>query len=84
MQRLVVRAVHRDQLLDTIGCECVHLGLEPGSAHRGHELLVGHLRTEHLFRRMPHRGEDDRAGVDHRAVEIEEYDRKTHETIVST
>jgi hypothetical protein len=27
---------------------------------------------------VPHRGEDDRAGIDHRAVEIEEYDRKTH------
>jgi hypothetical protein len=33
---------------------------------------------------MSHRGQDDRAGVDHRAVEVEENGFEPHASIVST
>ena len=78
MQRLVVRAVGDDELLDTVGRERAHLLLEPRAADRGHQLVVGRLESENLLRGVPHRREDDRAGIDDRAVEIEENDGTAH------
>ena len=78
VKRLVVRAVDGDELVDAVGSERVHLRLEPGPADGRHQLFVGRLGAEHLLRGMPHRGEDDRAGVDDGAVEVEQNDRKTH------
>ena len=78
VQRLVVRAIDVDQLVDLVRRKGVHLCLETRPADRSHQLLVRDLGAEDLLCRMSHRGEDDRAGVDHRAVEIEEDDRKTH------
>src|SRR5919197_1925428 len=78
VQRLVVRAVAPDELVDLVGREHGHLRLETGPADRAEELVVAELLTQHLARRMPHRGEDDRARVDDGAVEIEENDREAH------
>ncbi len=84
VQRLVVGAVDVDELLDPVGRERVHLRLEPRPADGLHQLLVGVLTAEHLASRVPHRGEDDRAGVDHGAVEVEEDGLEPHASIVST
>ena len=83
VERLVVGAVHVDELVDAVRVEIAHLGDEARAADRGaHELLVG-LAAEHRHGRVPHRGEDDRPRVDQGAVEIEEDDAATHEAIVS-
>jgi hypothetical protein len=71
VERLVVGAVDVHEPLDLVGRERAHLRLEPGAADRLQQLLVGVVPAEHLARRVPHRGEDDRAGVDYRAVEVE-------------
>ena len=52
--------------------------LEAGTTDGPEQLLVGVLAAEHLARRVPHRREDDRAGIDDRAVEIEEDGREPH------
>ena len=78
VQRLVVRAVDVHELLDPVGRERVHLRLEAGPADRLHQILVGVVAPENLARRVPHRGEDDPAGVDDRSVEVEEDDRESH------
>ena len=74
VQRLVVRAVDADELVDAVGVEGAQLRLEPRAADRLHQLVVGVLAAEHLARRVTHRREDDRAGVDDGAVEVEEDD----------
>ena len=71
-------AIDGDELIHAVGRECPHLRLQTGSSDGGHELGVGRLDPEHLLGRMPHRGEDDRAGIDDRAVQIEENDGKPH------
>src|SRR5437762_3586656 len=73
-----MRAINVDELVDLVRREGVHLSLETGPADRSHQLLVGNLCAENLLRGVPHRGEDDRAGVDHGAVEIEEDNGKAH------
>src|SRR5919197_1807956 len=78
VKRLVVRAVDADELVDAVGRELEHLRLETGPSDRGHQLLGGRLDAQHLAGGVPHRGEDDRAGVDNRAVEVEENDWKPH------
>ena len=78
MERLVVRAVDAHELVDARRVERLHLRLEPRAADRRQQLLVGVLAAEHGLGRVPHRREDDRAGVDHGAVEIEEDDRVAH------
>ena len=77
VERLVVGAVDADELVDPLGREDGHLRLEPGAADGLHQLGVAEVAAEHLARRVPHRREDDRAGVDDGAVEIEEDDRET-------
>ena len=77
VQRLVVGAVDADELVDPLGREDLHLRLEPGAADGLHQLRVPEVAAEHLARRVPHRREDDRAGVDDGAVEIEEDDGET-------
>ena len=57
--------------------------LEAGAAHRLHQLLVRVFAAEHLAGRVPHRGEDDRAGVADGAVEVEENGLEAHAPIVS-
>ena len=83
MQRLVVRPINRDELVRTVGRKGLHLRLEPRPADRGHQLLVGNLDAENLSGGVSHRGENDRAGIDDRAVEIEENDRKTHDVMLA-
>ena len=83
VQRLVVRPINRDELVDTVGRKGLHLRLEPGAADRGHQLLVGNLDAENLSGGVSHRGENDRAGIDDGAVEIEEDDRKTHDVMLA-
>jgi hypothetical protein len=74
-----VRAVDAHELVHAIGSKRTHLGLEAGPADGGHQRLVRDLGAEHFLRGMPHRGKNDRAGVDHRAVEVEENDWITHD-----
>jgi hypothetical protein len=78
VQRLVMRAIDVDELVDLVWRESMHLRLETGAADRRHQLLVGNLSSENLLGGVPHRRKDDRAGVDDCAVEIEEDDRKPH------
>jgi hypothetical protein len=73
-----VLAVDADQLLDMLGAEGAHLVLEARAADRGHQRLVGDVTPEYRARCVAHRGEDDPAGVDDGAVEVEEHDWKTH------
>ena len=83
VQRLVVRAVDAHELVDPVGVEGTELGLEARPADRLHQLLVGVLAAEHLAGRVAHRREDDRAGVDDGAVQIEEDDGEaSHRPIV--
>ena len=83
VQRLVVRAVHRHELLDARVVERLELRFEPGATDARQQFGVGELALEHRARCMAHRGEDDPAGVDDGAVEIEEHDRKAHGLLVS-
>src|SRR3954452_4910380 len=83
VERLVVGAVDVDEAFDVLGRERVHLGCEPGAAHGLQQLLVGVVPAKHLARGVPHRGEDDRAGVDEGAVEVEEDGLEAHASIVS-
>ena len=84
VERLVVRAVDVHEPVDVVRCERAHLRFEAGTADRLHQLGVRVLVPEHFARRVPHRGEDDRAGVDDRAVEVEEDRSEAHASIVST
>jgi hypothetical protein len=83
VERLVVRAVDVHEPVDVAGGERAHLRFEAGTADRPHQLGVRVLVPEHFARRVPHRGEDDRAGVDDRAVEVEENGPEPHASIVS-
>ena len=79
VQRLVVRAVDAHELVDAVGVERAHLRLEARARRRAAiSSASGISRSSTVSRRMPHRGEDDRAGVDDGAVEVEEDDRKAH------
>jgi len=74
VERLVVQAIGLHELVDPVGVEVAHLGDQARPTDRGaHQLLV-RLTTEHGQRRMLHRGQDDRPGVDQRAVEVEQDD----------
>jgi len=76
------RSLH--QLVDAIGSEDLHLRLEPRASDRLHQLRVLVLAAEHLAGRVTHRGEDDRARVDDRTVEIEEDDGEAHHGAIVT
>ena len=78
-----MRAVDVDEPVDVVGRERVHLRLEARPADGLEQLLVGVVAAEHLARRVPHRREDDRAGVDDGAVEVEENGLEAHPSIVS-
>ena len=78
VQRLVVRAVDADELVDPILGEHRHLRLEPGAADRREQLLIRVFAPEDGARSMAHRGEDDPAGIDDGPVEIEQNDRVAH------
>ena len=84
VERLVVRAVYVHEPVDMVRGERTHLRFEAGTADRLHQLGVRVLEPEDLARRVPHRGEDDRAGVDDSAVEVEENGPEPHASIVST
>ena len=73
-----MRAVAGDELVDPLRVDQPHLLDEARAADCAAELLVGDLAPEHGLRRVPHRRDDDRAGVDHGAVEVEEDDREAH------
>jgi len=75
---LVVLAVAGDEVLYAVGVDQAHLLDQAGAAHGSAELLVGDVAVEDGLRRVSHRRDDDRAGVDHGAVEVEEDDREAH------
>ena len=84
VERLVVLPVRLDQLVDAVGVEVAHLRDDARPAdRRAHELLVGISRPRTVSDGVLHRGEDDRPGVDQRAVEVEEDDREAHAAIVA-
>ena len=78
VERLVVRAVARDEVVDAGRVERAHLLVERRTADVGEQRLVGYLAREDGARSVPERREDHRAGVDQRAVEVEEDDREAH------
>src|SRR5688572_33191707 len=61
MERLVVRAIDLDELLDAALVEEAHLLVQARAADRGHQDLVLDLAPEHGLRRVTHRREDDLA-----------------------
>ena len=70
LRRLLTRYGHAYHVLD-----------EPEVEDAVYDALYDELSTleaEHRRRRVPHRGEDDPARVDHGAVEVEEDDGKPH------
>ena len=69
--------VRVDQLVDAVGVEVAHLRDEARPADRSADELLVRLLPEHGEGGVPHRGDDDRPGVDQRAVEIEEDDAGT-------
>ena len=83
VERLVVGAIHIDQLVHPVGVEVVHLRDQAGTADRSADELFVRLAPEHRHRCVPHRRDDDRPRVDQGAVEIEEDDAVPHSTIVS-
>ena len=78
VERLVVRPVHVDELVDAFGVEVAHLRDQAGAADRGPDGLLVRLPAEDGQRRVLHRGEDDRPRVDQRPVEVEEDDGEAH------
>ena len=78
VERDVVRAVNVHELRRAVGIDRHHLRFKPRPADRLHQLGIRVLAPEHLTRGVTHRREDDRAGVDDRAVEVEEDGRKSH------
>ena len=71
-------AIHVDELVRALLVEGAHLLDEPGAADSCEQNLVRDLAVEHGARRVLERSQDHPAGVDQRAVEIEENDREAH------
>ena len=64
VERLVVRAVGRDQLVDAVRVERRHLPVEAGPADAAPSARRPRSRVRARFGRVVDRGEDGRAGVD--------------------
>jgi hypothetical protein len=78
VERRVVPSVGDDELLDAVGRDRRHLLVQARASHPRGDPHVRDLALQHLLRRVPEGGHDDRAGVDDRAVEVEEDDGKAH------
>ena len=78
VERRVELAVGVRELVGLLGVELAHLLLEVAGADARHQHLVGKVPAEHGRRRVPVGREDHPAGVDDRAVEVEENDREAH------
>ena len=78
VQRLVVLAVGGNEVVDAVGRERLHLRDEARAADGRAQHLFGNVAAQHRLRRVLHGCHDHRPGVDQRAVEIEENDRKPH------
>ena len=78
VERRVELAVGVRELVRLLGVELAHLLLEVPGADAGHQHLVGEVSPEHGRRRVPVGREDHPAGVDDRAVEVEEDDGEAH------
>ena len=76
--RVVVSAVDPNQLVHMIAIEERHLIGEVRAADAREDLLVGETASQDRLGRVVERAEDHRGGVDERAVEVEEDDRKAH------
>ena len=83
VQPVVVHLVRLEQRLGVLGVDRLHLRNDPLPADRQPELVGGNLATEDRPNGVLHRGEDDRPGVDQRAVEVEEDDAEAHRAIVA-
>src|SRR6478672_3190132 len=66
------------ELVCLFGVELAHLLLEMPGADARHQHFVGEVLAEHGRRRVPVGREDHPAGVDDRAVEVEEDDGEAH------
>ena len=83
VQPVVVHLVRLEQRLGVLGVDRLHLRDDPLPADRQPELVGGNLAPEDRPNGVLHRGEDDRPGVDQRAVEVEEDDAEAHRAIVA-
>ena len=83
VQPVVVLLVGLEQRIGVLDVDRLHLR-DDSLAADGHPQLVGrNLATEHGADRVLHRREDDRPGVDQRAVEVEQDDPEAHTAIVA-
>ena len=76
--RIIVLAIHADELVHPLGVEELHLVREVRASDLREDLLVRKTPAQDGFRRMMKRAEDRRGGVDERAVEVEQDDRESH------
>ena len=83
VQPVVVHLVRLEQRLGVLGVDRLHLRNDPLPADRQPELVRRDLATEDRSNGVLHGGEDDRPGVDQRAVEVEEDDAEAHRAIVA-
>ena len=84
VEPVVVLLVGLEQRVGVLGVDRLHLRDDPLPADRQPELVAGDLAPEHGANGVLHRREDDRPGVDQRAVEVEEDDREAHPAIVAS
>ena len=78
VERDVVCAIDVHQLVARSGSMASICASRPGPPTVFISSSSVYSRAEHLARGVAHRREDDRAGVDDRAVEVEENGRKSH------
>ena len=83
VQRLVVLAIRRHELIDALRVEISHLRVRPGPPTAAGKHRFRNVALEHGLRGVPHRGDDHRPRVDQRAVEVEQADGKAHALIVA-
>ncbi len=83
VQPVVVHLVGLEQCLGVLGVDRLHLRNDPLPADGQTELVGWNLATEDRPNGVLHGGEDDRPGVDQRAVEVEQDDAEAHRAIVA-
>jgi hypothetical protein len=78
VERAIVLAVDPDELVYVGGRKDAHLVVKVRAPDERRDLLLLDVASKHLARGVLEGGEDDRAGIDERPVEVEEHGRVAH------